>query len=171
MIRRQQSWIAQVYLNHSGIRSHGHPCAKRGRLRIPCIGNDGSDDLAFSLHVILARSRGRRCRRLLSQCPRAQCNHRRGTYPELSAAHVRLFSEKFPHPTNLTPLFANYEPSHHKNVALQENFPILPSKDFSLTQLFLPDIIICTSILRRFDKLNSARCGGERPGWRQNIFL
>ena len=69
------------------------------------------------------------------------------------------------------PIFVIYEPSHPKNVARREIFSIFASKDFSLTQFLLPDIIICTSILWRFDKLNSAPCGGERPGWRQNIFL
>ena len=172
LVGRQQPWVAKMHFDHSRTRLHGRPCAKWRRFRIGGIGNNRSDDVALPLDVILARARCRRSRRLLPARPAAQRYRRSGKYPQLPATHGFPFPRKLdPHGTNLTPLFQIYEPCPPTNVALPENFPILSSEDFSLTQLPLPKIIICTSILWRFDKLNSARCGGERPGWRQNISL
>ena len=73
--------------------------------------------------------------------------------------------------SNHTAFPASYEPHPIQKVVREEIFSIFRNEEFSLTGFLLPNIIICTSILWRFDKLKSAECGGERPGWRQNIFL
>ena len=172
VIRGQQPWVAQMHVDHPGTRLHRCPRAEWRRFRIRGIRHNRPNDFALPPHVIFARSRGRCSRRLLPERPSPQRQDQCAKNPQLPATHVSLFSGKFTrHFTNLTPLFANYEPGDLKNVARQEISSILASEDFRLTQFFVPDIIICTSILWRFDKLKSAPCGGERPGWRQNIFL
>ena len=59
----------------------------------------------------------------------------------------------------------------HSSVPAEKKL-MIRREEFRLTVWDATDIIVCTSILRRSNKLKSAaRSGCERPGWRQNIYL
>src|SRR3974390_665800 len=58
------------------------------------------------------------------------------------------------------------------NGVAAEKILMIGREEFRLTVWNVANIIVCTTILRRSKKLESAaRSGCERPGWRQNIYL